>query len=90
MNLQKYEIVKAEQGIYYILGDIFPIQLILTSELSKDSNFWLRNLTNNLKEHKEVVDLAAEYKKIETQFLIMFLLYFCFYFVVKKFAFRFK
>ena len=63
MNLQKYEIVKAEQGIYYILGDIFPIQLILTSELSKDSNFWLRNLTNNLKEYREVVDLTTEYEK---------------------------
>lgn len=63
MNLQKYEIVKAEQGIYYILGEIFPIQLILTSELSRDSNFWLRNLTNNLKEYREVVDLTTEYEK---------------------------
>ena len=62
-NHKKYEIVKADKGIYYILGDIFPIQLILTSELSKESNFWLRNLTNNLKEHREVIDLATEYEK---------------------------
>ena len=31
-----------------------------------------------------------EVQKIEAFFLIMFLLYFCFYFIVKKFVFRFK
>ena len=59
----KYEIVKVDKGIYYILGAIFPIQLILTSELSEKSNFWLRNLTNNLKEEDDVVELATEYEK---------------------------
>ena len=38
--------------IYYIAGSIFPIQLILTSELSGGTNFWLRKLTNNLKEKR--------------------------------------
>ena len=37
--------------------------MILTSELSEKSNFWLRNLTNNLKEENEVVELATEYEK---------------------------
>ena len=59
----KYEIVKVDKGIYYILGAIFPIQLILTSELSEKSNFWLRKLTNNLKEENDVVELATEYEK---------------------------
>jgi hypothetical protein len=59
----KYEIVKVEKGIYYITGAMFPIQLILTSELSEKSNFWLRNLTNNLKEENAVVELATEYEK---------------------------
>lgn len=59
----KYEIVKEDKGIYYIIGAIFPIQLILTSELSEKSNFWLRNLTNNLKEENDVVELATEYEK---------------------------
>ena len=59
-EILKYEIVKVDKGIYYILGAIFPIQLILTSELSEKSNFWLRNLTNNLKEENEVVELATE------------------------------
>lgn len=59
----KYEILKVDKGIYYIIGAMFPIQLILTSELSEKSNFWLRNLTNNLKEENEVVELATEYEK---------------------------
>ena len=59
----KYEIVKEDKGIYYIAGSIFPIQLILTSELSGETNFWLRKLTNNLKEENDVVELATEYEK---------------------------
>ena len=59
----KYEIVKEDKGIYYIAGSIFPIQLILTSELSRETNFWLRKLTNNLKEENDVVELATEYEK---------------------------
>ena len=59
----KYEIVKKDKGIYYVVGSIFPIQLILTSELSGETNFWLRKLTNNLKEENDVVELATEYEK---------------------------
>ena len=59
----KYEIVKEDKGIYYIVGSIFPIQLILTSELSGETNFWMRKLTNNLKEENDVVELATEYEK---------------------------
>jgi hypothetical protein len=59
----KYEIVKEDKGIYYIVGSIFPIQLIITSELSGETNFWMRKLTNNLKEENDVVELATEYEK---------------------------
>lgn len=52
-----------EKGIYYILGDIFPMQLIITSKLSKEINFWLKNLTNDLKETREMEDLVLEYSK---------------------------
>ena len=43
-----------EEGIYYIDGDTFPIQMILTSELSRTSNFWLRNLTNDMEDAEEI------------------------------------
>lgn len=52
-----------EEGIYHISGDIFPMQLIITSELSKEINFWLKNLTNDLKETNEMEDLVHEYSK---------------------------
>ena len=35
----------------------------MTSELSGENNFWLRKLTNNLKEENDVVELATEYEK---------------------------
>ena len=62
-NTLKYEIVKVDKGLYYIKGAMFPMQLMLTSKLSKKSNFWLRNLTNDLKEENDVVELATEYEK---------------------------
>lgn len=39
------------------------MQLIITSKLSKEINFWLKNLTNDLKETKEMKDLVLEYSK---------------------------
>lgn len=50
-----------EAGIYYIKGDIFPIQVIVTSRLSKAENFWLRNLTDDLPDRAAVEELAREY-----------------------------
>ncbi len=62
-RVRNMKVEKREEGIYYLYGDIFPIQLILTSELSKESNFWLRNLTNDLKGEKEAETLILEYSK---------------------------
>lgn len=58
-----YKIHKVEEGIYYIIGDKIPIQIILTRELSKEHNFWLRSLTNDLKEPSEIEQLIREYEK---------------------------
>ena len=60
---RQLDIIKVDKGIYYIKGAYFPIQLLLTSELSKESNFWLRNLTNRLKERKDVNEIVTEYEK---------------------------
>lgn len=59
---REYEIHKYEKGIYYIKGDIFAIQLIITSRLSKENNFWLRNLTNDIKEPEAVREIAEEFQ----------------------------
>ena len=52
-----------EPGIYYITGDIFPMQLIVTSELSEDNNLWLRNLTNDLKSSDSARKLLRSYEQ---------------------------
>lgn len=50
-------------GIYYISGDIFRMQFIITSELSEENNLWLKSLTNDLKERKSAEKLIYEYEK---------------------------
>lgn len=39
---------KVQDGIYYLDGEVFPIQLLWTKELSFTENLWLRSLTDNL------------------------------------------
>ena len=65
LEVRKFEIKEYEEGIFYIMGDIIPIQLIVTSQLSKQNNFWLRSLTNDLKEREEAEEIVREYQKHE-------------------------
>lgn len=62
-TMRNYRIVKVEDGIYYILGDFFPIQLIITSRLSEIHNFWMKNLTNDLKKKEIAEKMLKEYEK---------------------------
>lgn len=62
-NIRKYEIQQVEKGIYYILGDFFPMQLIITAKLSEDHNFWLKNLTDDLQNTATAEKMLQEYKK---------------------------
>ena len=52
-----------KEGIYRICGDYFPMQLLITSELPKEENFWLRHLTNDLKTVEEADRILSEYQK---------------------------
>ena len=58
-----YTIEKQEDGIYYIKGDYFPIQIIVTSKLSETENLWLKNLTDNMKEVESAKKLIDDYGK---------------------------
>lgn len=58
-----YEIRNEEDGIYYIIGDKIPIQLILTQKLSEDENLWLKSLTDELKETETAKRLLEQYEK---------------------------
>ena len=58
-----YDLVPQGNGIWYIEGGMFPMQLIVTSMLSEEDNFWLKNLTNDLKKKEEADRLFKEYGK---------------------------
>ncbi len=50
-----------EDGIYYVFDELFPVQIIVTRELEKTENIWLRGMTNNLCDRQEINDLLEEY-----------------------------
>lgn len=60
---RNFVINECEPGIYYIMGDVMMMQIIITSELSEETNLWLHNLTNNLKENETANKLIREYGK---------------------------
>ena len=61
-NTRKYSVEKQEDGVYYVKGDFFPIQIIHTQRLSKETNLWLRSLTDNIKESDDILTLMTEYE----------------------------
>ena len=62
-------VVKFDEGIYHISGEVFPIQIIHTAKLSKENNFWLRNLTNDLKAKEDAQNLLNRYNKKQQEHL---------------------
>jgi hypothetical protein len=45
---RSYTVEERSRGIYTVTGDIIPIQIIDSRELSEGENLWLRNLDNEL------------------------------------------
>lgn len=62
-NARQFCVEAQEGGIYYIKGDILPIQLLIVPKLLEESNLWLRSLTNNLKTRQEAEKLIRTYNK---------------------------
>lgn len=56
------DIRHVEAGIYYITGDAFPIQLLVTRELDPKENLWLQSLRNNMSKPEEIETLLKEYE----------------------------
>ena len=54
---------KKEEGIYYLIGDKIPIQLFIIPKLSKENNYWLNNLRNDLKSGGEIRGILEQYEK---------------------------
>lgn len=67
-HLKKFkgiEVEKQEAGLYYLLGDSFPIQLVIVKELSKEENYWLQNLRCNLKTGEEIQEVVRRYEQLK-------------------------
>lgn len=62
-KIRNYRIEKVEDGVYYVKGDFFPLQIIYTKELSDTTNLWLHNLRNDIAEKHVIQKLLLEYKK---------------------------
>jgi len=60
---KKMSIKNIENGIYYLIGDSIPIQLIIIPKLSKENNYWLNNLRNDLKSGGEIRNFIEQYGK---------------------------
>ena len=61
--------VKREEGIYDLLGDSFPMQLIITHELTKEKNYWLQSLRSNITDPEEIRNLAEHYEEYQDEVL---------------------
>ena len=58
---RKLQVEKQSNGIYYIQGEPFPVQILVTKRLSKEENFWLRNLANDLTK-EDAKELVQKYE----------------------------
>lgn len=63
VKVRKFQIRQREKGIYCMIGDVFPIQLIVTKELNETENLWLYSLTDELGDKKQIEYLLSDYKK---------------------------
>ena len=61
-KIRCFGLEKVDEGIYYITNDTLPMQLLVTSELSKEENLWLKSLTNDL-DDIEIIDNPIKKEK---------------------------
>mgnify|MGYP002711793767 CR=1 FL=1 len=61
--VQRYKIRNVSPGIYYIYGDIIPIQIVVLSQLPLDENLWLRILSNKLDDPEIIERMLQEYEQ---------------------------
>lgn len=61
--VQYYQIHNVSPGIYYICGDIIPIQIVVLSQLPLEENLWLRVLSNKLDDPEIIERMLQEYEQ---------------------------
>ena len=61
-KIRQYKVKCVENGIYHVHGDFIPIQIIVTTQLGKKENLWLKGLADKIKENSLVEGLLEAYK----------------------------
>ncbi|MCL2130256.1 MAG: hypothetical protein FWH35_07890 [Treponema sp.] len=61
-EVRNYRVEENSHGIYTVIGDILPIQIIDSRKLSVDENLWLKNLSNRL-DPLAVIKISDEVKR---------------------------
>ena len=62
-RFRKLEVRKTAPGIYYLEGDPFPIQILISKELSPEENRWLGSLRTDLQPDQNLNVLLEDYEK---------------------------
>jgi hypothetical protein len=62
-NIRRYKIEEASPGIYNVIGDYLPIQIIQTGKLSETENLWIKSLKFGLERQSYSVILEEANKK---------------------------
>ena len=57
------EVRCVDKGIYYLIGGIFPMQLIITKELDREEYFWMQRLRADLREKGEFNEVLDVFEK---------------------------
>ena len=59
---EQFKVRREQPGIYIVVGEVYPTQIIVTSELSEKDNFWLASLRKGLTEEQlaKVITEAAD------------------------------
>lgn len=66
---KRYEICQMEAGVYYIKGDVIPMQLLVLSRLSEEENIWLSGLGKRIGKTQTAERLLGEYEKHKDEIL---------------------
>lgn len=59
--------IQREAGIYELIGDPIKMQVIVVKELSKEENYWLQILRNDLQSGGELRELLERYESKKDQ-----------------------
>ncbi len=65
-EIRDYKIQTEIPGIYEIIGDFIPIQILITHELPMEENLWLRSLSNRIRTTETIGNLLTDYETHKT------------------------